>query len=133
MPSTSADASDSSLSFKERLQTAMQQSAAAALSVDGSTSEKQLMNAIKSEMALFNNSGKRGTFLQTAYSYLLTVPPTDFSRGRAGSSQQPDFLSRSFVQGSATSPLTCCVSCVLSMHANRKTDSFISQSELTFA
>jgi len=34
------------------------------------------MNAIKAEMALFDSTGKRGSCLETVYSYLLTVPPT---------------------------------------------------------
>jgi len=32
------------------------------------------MNAIKVEMALFGSTGKRGSSLETVYSYLLTVP-----------------------------------------------------------
>jgi hypothetical protein len=66
----------------------MQQSAMAPVSItaDGSTnstSAKQLMNAIKAEMALFGSNGKRGRCLQTVYSYLLTVPPTSVEAERA--------------------------------------------------
>jgi len=32
------------------------------------------MNAIKVEMALFGSTGKRGSSLETVYSYVLTVP-----------------------------------------------------------
>ena len=42
-----------------------------------------LNTAIKSEMALFDSSGKRGAFLQAVYSYLLTVPPTSVEAERA--------------------------------------------------
>ena len=41
------------------------------------------MNAIKAEMALFDSTGKRGSCLQTVYSYLLTVPPTSVAAERA--------------------------------------------------
>lgn len=79
------------LPFKQRLQTAMEQSAvepAVCINTDGSTSAKQkqqqqLMNAIKAEMALFSSSGKRGKCMQTAYSYLLTIPPTSVEAERA--------------------------------------------------
>ena len=46
------------------------------ITTDSLASDKKLLNAIKSEMALFDSSGKRGAFLQAVYSYLLTVPPT---------------------------------------------------------
>lgn len=46
-------------------------------------SDRQLLNSIKSELALFSSSGKRGTFLQAAYSYLMTVPPTSVEAERA--------------------------------------------------
>lgn len=79
------------LTFKQRLHTAMEQSAMEPVvcnNTDGSTSAKQkqqqqLMNAIKAEMALFASSGKRGTCMQTAYSYFLTVPPTSVEAERA--------------------------------------------------
>ena len=73
------------LSFKQRLQTAMNQSANAPVPIttDSLASDKKLLNAIKSEMALFDSSGKRGAFLQAVYSYLLTVPPTSVEAERA--------------------------------------------------
>ena len=37
----------------------------------------------QAELALFSSSGKRGTFLQAAYSYLMTVPPTSVEAERA--------------------------------------------------
>lgn len=44
---------------------------------------KKLMAAIKAEMALFSSSGTRGRCLQTAYSWLLTIPPTSVEAERA--------------------------------------------------
>jgi hAT family C-terminal dimerisation region len=48
-----------------------------------SSAKKQLMAAIKAEMALFSSSVTRGRCLQTVYSSLLTVPPTSVEAERA--------------------------------------------------
>ena len=53
------------------------------ITTDCLASDRKLLNAIKSEMALFDSSGKRGAFLQAVYSYLLTVPPTSVEAERA--------------------------------------------------
>ena len=44
---------------------------------------RHLKNAIKAELALHDSTGKRGSALQTVYSYLLTVPPTSVEGERA--------------------------------------------------
>lgn len=82
---SSCDDASVTLSFKQRLQTAMNQSAnaPAPIASDSLASDKKLMNAIKSEMALFESTGKRGSFLQAAYSNLLSIPPTSVEAERA--------------------------------------------------
>lgn len=84
-PDSGDDDSALTLSFKQRLQTAMNQSANTPdpITTDSLASNKKLMSAIKSETALFDSSGRRGSFLRAVYSYLLTVPPTSVEAERA--------------------------------------------------
>ena len=46
------------------------------------------MKTIKAEMALFDSTGKRGSCLETIYSYLLTVPQTSVEAERAFSAAE---------------------------------------------
>ena len=76
------------MTFKQRLQAAMEQSVMKRAPVTSNTGtkttiNKQLVNVIKAEMALFDNTGKRGSCLQAMYLYLLTVPPTSVKAERA--------------------------------------------------
>jgi hypothetical protein len=74
------------LTLKQKLDTVMQHSIMNPFPSTGSTASsinKQLMGAIKEEVAFFNSSGTRGRCLQTVYSYLLTIPPTLVKAERA--------------------------------------------------
>jgi hypothetical protein len=50
--------------------------------------DRQMLAAIKAEMAVFASSGKRGQFLQRAYDYVMTVPATSVEAERAFQQQE---------------------------------------------
>jgi len=78
--------------LKQQLQLALMQSAVlraltestshASSSSHSHTAAKNLLSAIKVEMAVFESTGIRGWCLDTVYSYLLTVPPTSVEAER---------------------------------------------------
>ena len=75
-------------SIEEQLAMAMQQSissssATARSGFDARDNDRKLDASIKAEMAVFESTSKRGRFLQQAYEYLLTVPPTSVEAERA--------------------------------------------------
>jgi len=45
--------------------------------------EKSQLAAIRSEMAMFESSGKRGRGLELVYRYLLSIPPSSVDAERA--------------------------------------------------
>ena len=45
--------------------------------------EKSQLAAIRSEMAMFESSGKRGRGLELVYRYLLNIPPSSVDAERA--------------------------------------------------
>ena len=47
------------------------------------TANRHLKNARKAELALHDSTGRRGSALQTVYSYLSIVPPTSVEAERA--------------------------------------------------
>ena len=52
-------------------------------STSDSETEKALLAAIKTEMAIFESKHVRGSLLQQVYSYLLTIPATSVEAERA--------------------------------------------------
>ena len=51
--------------------------------IKATDTEKNLMAAIKTEMTVFENSGKRGRCLQMVYGFLLSIPATSVEAERA--------------------------------------------------
>ncbi|GBP05023.1 hypothetical protein EVAR_3374_1 [Eumeta japonica] len=45
--------------------------------------ESGMTNSIRREMSLFENGGVRGYYLETAYKYLMSIPPTSVEPERA--------------------------------------------------
>jgi hypothetical protein len=50
---------------------------------EASAADKSVQLAIKSELSLFESTGRRGQFLDKVYSYLLSIPPTSVEAERA--------------------------------------------------
>ena len=73
------EAPDEEPSMQQQLEMTMRQSVAPAAQCHSSSSQdadKKLDAAIKTEMSVFNSSGRRGRCLERAYQYLLSIPPT---------------------------------------------------------
>ena len=73
--------------IQQQLELAMRQSVETSAETTSSDSQqnaaKKIDAAIKAEMAVFLSSGKRGRWLEQAYRYLLSIPPTSVEAERA--------------------------------------------------
>jgi len=75
------------MTIKQQLELALRQSVASTSAASGGQQthdrDKKLDAAIKTEIAVYESSGKRGCSLEKAYHYLLTVPPMSVEAERA--------------------------------------------------
>lgn len=78
-----------SATLEQLLETAVRQSQCppqATTTTQSADANRQLLASIKSEMALFACSGRRGRCLQQTFNFLLSIPPTSVEAERAFSS-----------------------------------------------
>ena len=76
--------SDRHLTLQQRMELAVNASLSKAVVADPAVDvEKSQLAAIRSEMAMFESTGKRGRGLELVYRYLLTIPPSSVDTERA--------------------------------------------------
>ena len=71
------------LSVEQELQLAIQTSTCEPVKTSGISTSPELMKIIRQEMTLFEHGGTRGRYLQLAYDYILSIPPTSVEAERA--------------------------------------------------
>jgi len=72
------------LSVEEEMDLAIRSSTSHPVTnTSASTNSKELLKVIRQEMTLFENGGTRGRYLQLAYDYIMSIPPTSVEAERA--------------------------------------------------
>ncbi|GBP64618.1 hypothetical protein EVAR_46547_1 [Eumeta japonica] len=71
------------LTLKEKLQLEIDKSMKSPDPEIQVQNESGMTNSIRREMSLFENGGVRGYYLETAYKYLMSIPPTSVEPERA--------------------------------------------------
>ncbi|GBP29860.1 hypothetical protein EVAR_20189_1 [Eumeta japonica] len=77
------ETSQPQLTLKEKLQLEIDKSMKSPDPEIQVQNESGMTNSIRREMSLFENGGVRGYYLETAYKYLMSIPPTSVEPERA--------------------------------------------------